>query len=67
VKQVQKLIGFLTYFKKFCRNFSQAMAPIRALTTKDTPFEWGEKQTKALEYVKQALLNNAVLIYPNES
>jgi hypothetical protein len=41
------------------------MSPIRELLRKDVPFHWGERQDKALEQLKEALLNNAMLIYPN--
>ena len=63
VKQVRMLIGFLTYYRRYIRNFSIIAEPIRRLLQKDIPFEWSEPQETALQHLKQDLLSNLLLTY----
>jgi hypothetical protein len=65
VKDVKILIGFAQYWKKFCRGFSHTIEPLRRLLQKDVKFEWGPDQDKALQKLKDALLSDVVLIFPD--
>jgi hypothetical protein len=65
VKDVKILIGFAQYWRKFCRGFSQTIEPLRRLLQKDVKFEWGPDQDKALQKLKDALLSDVVLIFPD--
>jgi hypothetical protein len=65
VKDVKILIGFAQYWRKFCRGFSHTMEPLRRLLQKDVKFEWGPDQDKALQKLKDALLSDVVLIFPD--
>jgi hypothetical protein len=65
VKQVKILCGFANYFRKNVPRYAIIMSPIRQFLRMDVPFHWGERQDKALEQLKEALLNDAMLIYPN--
>jgi hypothetical protein len=65
VKDVKILIGFAQYWRKFCRGFSQKITPLRRLLQKDVKFEWGPDQDKALQKLKDALLSDVVLIFPD--
>jgi hypothetical protein len=65
VKDVKSLIGFAQYWKKFCRGFSHTIEPFRRLLQKDVKFEWGPDQDKALQKLKDALLSDVVLIFPD--
>jgi hypothetical protein len=65
VKEIKMLLGFFQYFRKFFRGFSIISHPLRKLLQKDTPFEWGPDQDKALQKLKDALLSDVVLMFPD--
>ena len=65
VKEVKAICGFFAYFRRHIHRFSIIMTPIRELLRKDTPFKWTDRQDKASEQLKQQLLQNAVLEYPD--
>jgi hypothetical protein len=65
VKDVKSLIGFAQYWKKFCRGFSHMIEPLRRLIQKDVKFEWGPDEDKALQKLKDALLSDVVLFFPD--
>jgi hypothetical protein len=65
VKDVKSLIGWAQYWRKFCRGFSHTIGPLRRLLQKDVKFEWGPDQDKALQKLKDALLSDVVLIFPD--
>jgi hypothetical protein len=65
VKDVKSLIGFAQYWLKFCRGFSHTIEPLRRLLQKDVKFEWGPDQGKALQKLRDALLSDVVLIFPD--
>jgi hypothetical protein len=64
-KEVRHLIGFFLYFRKHLPGFSKIITPLRELLLKDAKFHWGEAQNNALEKLKQLLLQNATLIFPD--
>jgi RNase H-like domain found in reverse transcriptase/Integrase zinc binding domain len=59
------LLGFFCYFKRFIRGFSTITSSLRELLQRDVPFLWEQKHDAALQTLKQALLDNVLLIYPN--
>jgi hypothetical protein len=67
VKQVKMLNGFLSYYKKHLPRFAILIAPIRELLKKDVVFHWGDRQNKALEQLKEALIQNVMLHFPDMS
>jgi hypothetical protein len=62
---VKILIGFAQYWRKFCRGFSQTIEPLRRLLQKEVKFEWRPDQDKALQKLKDALLSDVILIFPD--
>jgi RNase H-like domain found in reverse transcriptase len=64
-KEVEALLGFFCYFKRFIRGFSAITSSLRELLRRDVPFLWEHKHDAALQTLKQALLENVLLIYPN--
>ena len=65
VKELRSVIGTLNYFKDFIPNYTDIVAPMSALLKKNTTFEWGEDQDKALQALKNVLTSDRVLIKPN--
>jgi hypothetical protein len=65
VKDVKILIGFAQYWKKVCRGFLHTIEPLRRLLQKDVKFEWGPDQDKALQKLKDALLSDVDITFPD--
>jgi hypothetical protein len=64
-KQTRILIGFLAYYRKYLKGFSALSAALGMLLRKDAVFEWTEVHDQALQKMKDALLENVVLLYPD--
>jgi hypothetical protein len=64
-RNVKILIGFAQYWRNFCKGVSHTTEPIRRLLQKDVKFEWGPDQDKASQKLKDALLSDVVLIFPD--
>ena len=65
VKQVRSMLGMLGYQWPFIKNFAAIARLLHNLTKKDTPFEWTQECTDALEQLIQAVTSESVLYQPN--
>ena len=65
VKQVRSTLGVLGYQRPFIKNFAAIARPLHNLTKKDTPFEWMQECTDALEQLIQAVTSEPVLYQPD--
>lgn len=63
IQGVKRLCGMVQYMAKFLPNLSNDMEPIRALTRKDTAFEWTSDCENAIKTVKNKLTQAPVLAY----
>lgn len=54
-KQLQRLIGMVTYLSKFITNLSQVTVPLRVLLQKDVVWYCSHEQQAAFEQIKQQL------------
>lgn len=61
VKELRQFNGLAGYFRKFVPNFSSVMAPLYALTKKDTKWHWTDEHTKAHATVIKHLTSAPVL------
>lgn len=61
VKQVQRVLGMITYVSKFIPGFSCMTAPLRELLRKDVAFCWDHSQEEAFIKIKNALVSPPVL------
>ena len=64
-RDVQVLLGMIGYYKRFIPKFSSIGDPLFHLLKIDTPFEWSPACQKAFELLKQALMEEPVLAYPD--
>jgi hypothetical protein len=55
----------MLYFERHTPNFAKILSPIRQLLQKDVPFCWTAEHDQALEKLKELLLQNATLAYPD--
>jgi hypothetical protein len=67
VRQVRTVLGAANYVRRFVPNFSQLTAPLRQLTLQDVKFHWGPEQQQSFDQLKQHLLGDTILVYPNFS
>ena len=51
--EVRSFLGVTQYWRKFIPNFSSIAAPLHALTGLNKVFQWGGKQQKAFDTLKQ--------------
>ena len=65
VTGVRKFLGFVGYYQKFIPWYSDIARPQTNLTHKDEVFDWLEACKGAFEMLKQALLEEHILKYPD--
>jgi hypothetical protein len=65
ITETRQICGLFQYFKRYLLNFAKTLSPIRQLLQKDVPFCWTAEHDKALEQLKEQLLQNATLAYPD--
>ena len=64
-KGVQKFLGTVGYYRRFCPNFSQVAAPLTDLTSSKKKFVWTEGGQEAFDKIKGMLTCKPVLKSPN--
>ena len=62
-KDVQRLLGMITYLSKYIPNLSTITQPLRQLLHKRTEFIWTFEQNKAFDQIKQTLTSAPVLAF----
>ncbi len=66
VKEVQRLIGFANFYRKFVRNFSSVVASLTALTkSSSTKFAWNSEAETAFLELKHCFTSAPVLSIPD--
>ena len=65
VKAVHALLGFCNFYRKFIPNFSNIVAPLTALTCKNTPWTWGEDQQSLFSILLSLFQSAPVLHLPD--
>ena len=65
VKGVREFLGFVGYYQKFIPWYSDIARPLTNLTCKDKVFDWLEACQGAFKMLKEALLEEPILKYPN--
>ena len=62
-KEVQKFIGFLNFYRRYIKHFSNVARPITQLTG-DVQFNWTTKQQKSFEELKKRMMSPDVIKLP---
>ena len=66
-KEVRQFLGLVGYYRKFVPKFADIARPLTNLTKQDVKFEWSEKCQKTFQLLKDMLLKEPVLKYPDPS
>jgi hypothetical protein len=64
-KQLKSFLGMASYYRKFISKFSKIAAPLYMLLKKDAHFEWLDDQENAFQGLKQKLMSQPILQYPD--
>ena len=64
VKELRRLLGLASYYRKFCPKFAEITEPLTYLTKKNVPYVWTEKQEKAFQTLKEKLASAPILAQP---
>ena len=62
---VQHMIDLIGYYKKFLPIFGDMIRTLSELTRKHVPFKWMEQCQKSLDYIKQVITTNPILVDPD--
>ena len=60
---VRSFLGLANYSSRFIPHFATLSEPLRRLTRKETPFEFGPEQKKSFELLKQNMAEGCTLAY----
>ena len=77
VSEVRSFLGFVGYYRRFIKGFSQIAKPLYQLTkglesqtkktAKKTFIKWGEKEEESFKTLKEACTTAPILAYPDYS
>jgi RNase H-like domain found in reverse transcriptase/Reverse transcriptase (RNA-dependent DNA polymerase) len=67
VKDVRSTLGVFGFQRPFIRGFAQITKPLTDLLKKDTPFEWTNKCTTAVQELKWIVTSEPVLVPPDST
>ena len=63
--EVRSFLGATQYWRNFISNFSLIAAPLHALTGLNKVFQWGGKQQKAFDTLKEKISTTPILALPD--
>lgn len=64
-KQLQKLVGFVNWFRPYVQNLSTLLHPITKLLKQNRQVIWKEPQTQALKQIFEKIKENIQLAHPD--
>ena len=64
-REVQRYLGMIGYYRRFCKNFSEVVAPLSSLTSSKKKFSWTEDCQTAFDKIKSILATQPVLKAPD--
>ena len=64
-KLVRAFLGLVGYYRKFIKGFAKVAKPLTLLTRQQVKFEWMSDHQTAFEHLKNAIIQAAILHYPN--
>jgi len=65
VKDVQKFLGLVNYYRRFIKGFAMVARPLHDLVKKDKKWVWTEKEEKAFQELKERFTKEPVLAAPD--
>jgi len=65
VTEVRAFLGLVGYYRNFIDQFAKLAEPITALTRANTPFVWSRQCQDAYDELKERLVTEPILAFPN--
>lgn len=65
VREVRRIIGMISWYRRFVDGFSDIISPLTALLRKNKKFVWDEKCDESFRKIKEALISAPILACPN--
>jgi hypothetical protein len=65
VKDIQAFMGFANFYRRFILGFSNIARPMNDLLRKGVKWNWGEKQQKAFDELKERFTSAPILVMPD--
>ena len=65
INQLRSFLGLTSYYRKFIKNYSIRANPLFRLLKKNSKFNWDNKCNNAFEDLRQCLLTDPILVYPD--
>ena len=65
ISEVNSVLGIAQYISRYIPDHAMITAPLRALTKKETPWQWSDEQQHAFEKLKDSLTKSHVMSYFN--
>jgi hypothetical protein len=65
VKDIQAFMGFANFYQRFILGFSNIARPMNDLLQKGVEWNWGEKQQKAFDELKECFTSTPILVMPD--
>ena len=59
---MQKFLGLANYYRWFVKDFAKIAKPLHKMTRKKTKWNWGERQQRAFEGLKEKFMTEPVLV-----
>lgn len=67
LKEVQSFLGFVNFYRRFIKDFSDIAKPLHNLTRKDIDFQWTDACQEAFDSLKTAITSTPILIFPDDN
>jgi len=64
LREVRSFMQFCNFYRTFIPNFADITVPFNELTKKDVKFEWGDRQEKAFQTLKDIIRKDIALALP---
>uniref|UniRef100_A0A8C5DBJ5 Gypsy retrotransposon integrase-like protein 1 n=1 Tax=Gouania willdenowi TaxID=441366 RepID=A0A8C5DBJ5_GOUWI len=64
-RELRRFLGMAGYYRGFCKNFAEVVAPLTSLTSPSKPFVWSPACQAAFESAKALLCSAPVLTAPD--
>ena len=67
IKNIRQFLGLTGYYRRFIDGYAGMAKPLTQLLKSDVPFNWGEEQENSFKELKEKLITEPVLIFPDFS
>ena len=67
IKNIRQFLGLTGYYRRFIERYAEIAKPLSHLLKNNVPFIWGNSEEKSFQNLKERLITEPVLIFPDFS